>query len=779
MPQKFGAKLQLLVTITSGAMAAIVCVVLVALHDTRMRAVAVDKVHALTETLAIHSAASLRFGDPTTGQETLDALRAVPDVAAATLYDDHGELFAIFRRVEGDNPPQFPLDESGEHVVDGWLVYTSPVLDEGRRYGTLQLVYDMSSITAVLEQNILVSLAAGLVVMLVGLAVAFRLQGIVTRPVGELVATARQVSQSRDFSLRARKLSQDELGTFTDEFNDMLAKLQHQDERLQAAHERFRTAVEAAPNAMVMVDDHGRILLVNRQTEQMFDYAREALIGQPIEILVPARYREFHPNLRDGFFDAPSARPMGARRELYARRRDGSEFPVEIGLNPIRTDEGIRVLSSIVDITERKRAEEERAKLLDRERTARAEAERANRMKDEFLATLSHELRTPMTAILGWARILHTTTQDSEDLARGLEIIERNARTQSQIIEDLLDMSRIISGKVRLDVQQVDLHDVIESALTTVRPAADAKDIRLQAVLDPNIGMVKGDSSRLQQVVWNLLSNAIKFTPRGGRVQVSLERINSHVEITVSDTGQGIATEFLPYVFERFRQADSSSTRRHGGLGLGLAIVKQLVELHGGSVHAHSAGEGQGSTFVLHLPLSVVHAPRTDDEVHPRVARPSGAAIDEFSLQGVKVLVVDDEPDARDLIGRLLEDRGAEVLRASSAEEALDVLIGFGPSVIVSDIGMPNVDGYDLIRRVRARPMAEGGAIPAIALTAFARSQDRTRSLLAGYQLHVAKPVEPAELLASVATLAGATGGAATEPSKNQDSDFPRHRNGP
>jgi PAS domain S-box-containing protein len=538
----------------------------------------------------------------------------------------------------------------------------------------------------------------------------------------------------------------------------MLARLQLHEVHMQAAHDRFRVAVEAAPNAMIMVDEAGVILLVNREAETMFGYSRQELIGQSIEMLVPEQVRGVHPRFRSEYFAAPTVRPMGAQRELFARRKDGTELPVEIGLNPIRTDEGVRVLSSIVDITERKRAEAERSGVLEREREAREAAEQANRMKDEFLATLSHELRTPMTAILGWARMLRTGAKSAEDQERGLEVIERNARTQSQIIEDLLDMSRIISGKVRLDVQEVELQEVIETSLSTVRPAADAKEIRLIRVVDSSIGPVKGDANRLQQVMWNLLSNAIKFTPRGGRVQVTLERVNSHVEISVADSGQGIAGEFLPFVFERFRQADASSTRRHGGLGLGLAIVKQLVELHGGSVHAKSQGEQSGSTFIIHLPLAVAYQARPADEVHPRVPRRHDEQTAAISLEGLTVLVVDDESDARDLIGRLLESCRATVICAASAEEALEHVATSKPDVIVSDIGMPAIDGYDFMRQVRARPAAEGGNTPAVALTAFARSEDRTRALRAGYQLHVSKPVEPAELVTCVASLTGRAG---------------------
>ncbi len=407
---------------------------------------------------------------------------------------------------------------------------------------------------------------------------------------------------------------------------------------------------------------------------------------------------------------------------------------------------------------ERSRNEQEREELLRRERMARAEAERASRMKDEFLATLSHELRTPLHAILGWSKIL--SRQGNAELAKGLEVIERNARAQTKIIDDLLDMSRIISGKVRLDVQGVDLAAVARLAVDTVRPAADAKRVRLKTVLDPLAGPVNGDPNRLQQVLWNILTNAVKFTPRGGRVQVLLERVKSHLELSVIDSGQGISPEFLPHVFDRFSQADASNTRPHAGLGLGLAIVKQLVELHGGSVRAQSAGPGQGATFSIELPLPSVggEAAGIPDRRHTArgeraqrgLPNPASCFAD---FSGLKILVVDDEADARALMRRLFEDSRATVLEASSAAEALSLLRSARPAVVVSDIGMPGESGYGLIRQIRALPPEAGGATPAVALTAYARTEDRMQAILAGFQHHVAKPVEPAELVAMVASL--------------------------
>jgi len=403
-------------------------------------------------------------------------------------------------------------------------------------------------------------------------------------------------------------------------------------------------------------------------------------------------------------------------------------------------------------------AAEERKHLLESERAARRDAERGSAMKDEFLATLSHELRTPLNAILGWSQMLRLPSMSEKDLQRGLEIIERNTRVQAQLIEDLLDMSRITSGKLRLDIQPVTPAAVVDAALETVRAGAEAKGIRLSSVLDSSAGPIMGDPNRLQQVVWNLLSNAIKFTGRNGRVQVRLQRVNSHIEISVTDTGMGIAPEFLPHVFDRFRQADASSTRASGGLGLGLAIVKQLVELHGGTVRATSPGLEAGSTFTVELPLIAVQRDASDSRVHPAAQRIAALEFKGLDLIGVKVLVVDDEEDARDLIARVLIECRAEVVTAGTVEETLAAVERVRPHVLVSDIGMPHVDGYQLLRLVRGLGLARGGGLPAIALTAFARSEDRTRALHAGFLVHVSKPVEPAELMAAVASVVGRTG---------------------
>jgi len=402
------------------------------------------------------------------------------------------------------------------------------------------------------------------------------------------------------------------------------------------------------------------------------------------------------------------------------------------------------------------RAAEERKVLLENERNARAEAERTSQMKDEFLSTLSHELRTPLSAILGWAQVLRRGSRDQNDLQRGLQTIERNARAQAQLIEDLLDMSRITSGKVLLDMQTVAPAGFIDAAVDTVRPAADAKNIRIEKRYTAQPGMVAGDPARLQQVVWNLLSNAIKFTPRDGKVEIELDRNETSVLVTVRDNGAGIRPEFITHVFERFRQADASMTRRHGGLGLGLAIVKQLIEQHGGTVRAESPGEGLGASFTIELPLAKQQAPA------PRSARaamilptPSTPEMTVRDLGAVNALVVDDDRDARELIKRILNDCGATVRIADSARAAFALFQEAVPNLLISDLGMPEVDGFELLDWVRALPREQGSHVPAIALTAFARSEDRLRALEAGFSAHISKPVEPSELIDAVASVVG------------------------
>jgi signal transduction histidine kinase len=403
-------------------------------------------------------------------------------------------------------------------------------------------------------------------------------------------------------------------------------------------------------------------------------------------------------------------------------------------------------------LRELKQSEVLREQILIREQAARAEAEAANRVKDEFLSTLSHELRTPLTSIIGWTSLMRAGQVKGEVQAQALETIERNARIQSRLIDDLLDLSRIISGKLLLDTREVELATVVSNSIDVVRPAANAKGIRLTYEFEPGAKTISGDSARLQQVAWNLLSNAVKFTPDGGEVRVRLARDGARVRLAVSDTGKGIAPEFLPHVFDRFRQADSATTRAYGGLGLGLAIVRHLVELHGGTVEADSEGEGRGSTFSVTFPLAQAPAcscaPGATTEAARGAVRPEG-------LAGVRVLVVDDELDTRKLISTVIAQSGAEVTACASAGEALETLKTWRPHILMSDIGMPGEDGYALIRQVRALPADRGGRTPAAALTAYARDEDRTRALAAGYQLHIPKPFSPGDLIAAVSDLQG------------------------
>ena len=399
-------------------------------------------------------------------------------------------------------------------------------------------------------------------------------------------------------------------------------------------------------------------------------------------------------------------------------------------------------MPSVSEVEDVRRAFAEAATLVEKRA---AEAEASNRAKDEFLAVLSHELRTPLNAVYGWARMLQTGGLEAATASRALDVIVRQANAQVQLIDDLLDVSRVISGKMRLDIRSVDLKTVIESALDAVRPAATAKDIRLRAALDPHAGAVRGDPARLQQVVWNLVMNAVKFTPRGGRVEVTLDRAEGQIEIVVRDTGRGISADVLPFIFDRFRQADSSSTRAHAGLGLGLALAKNFVELHGGTLTAHSDGAGKGATFVVSLPLA-----HSEGAVPNAVPPPPAPAA---TLAGVRVLVVDDDEEALELATTIVAAAGGEVRGCRCASDGLNVLRDWRPDVLVSDIEMPGEDGYAFIRKVRALPAADAGQTPAIALTAYGRSQDRTRSLSAGFNMHVPKPLDPDEFTAIVATV--------------------------
>lgn len=522
-----------------------------------------------------------------------------------------------------------------------------------------------------------------------------------------------------------------------------------------AAQALLAAIVDSSEDAIVSKSLDSIVTSWNAGAERIFGYTAEEMIGQSITRLIPHDRPEEEAHIIERL-------RKGERVEHFESvrvRKDGTSLEVSLTISPVRSSTGEIIGASKIarDITEQKHAQRRLAaanadleQALQKVEQANRQLETAAQMKSEFVATLSHELRTPLTAILGWVHILKSQTPIADELAEGLAVIERNTRAQLQLIEDLLDMSRIEAGKVNLDIQSVDLSSVVEAAIETVRPAATAKRIRVTSAFSSLGGTVMADRNRLQQILWNLLTNAIKFTPKDGRIHVTTERVNSHAEIAVCDNGEGIAPEFLGHVFERFRQADGSTTRRHGGLGLGLSIVKHLTELHGGETRARSAGLGKGATFVVSLPLVAAHEHATQHAASERNAV-LDAEIDVNDLRGIKILSIDDDTDSATIIRRILEAQHGEVRTAESMEEGLRLVSEFVPDVILSDIGMPGHDGYEFIKRLRARP---GIFIPAVALTALARSEDRTRALRAGFQMHVAKPVDPAELVATVFSLA-------------------------
>ena len=541
-----------------------------------------------------------------------------------------------------------------------------------------------------------------------------------------------------------------------------LTQRRHHEEALRQSEERFRLLVEGvADYAIFMLDVNGNVATWNSGAQRLKGYSSAEILGKLFSVFYPAEARE------SGWPDH-ELQVAGERGrfvdEGWRLRKDGSRMWANVTITALRDASGtlLGFAKLTRDLTEAKRAQaaelasQQREHLLDAERSARMSAQRATRIKDEFLATLSHELRTPLSSILGWTQVLlRTGSQDLPAQHRhALDVIDRNARAQARLIDDLLDLSRIMTGKIRLERQEVSMPAIVAAALDTANPAAHAKDIVIDSRLDPAPARINGDPGRLQQVVWNLLTNAIKFTPAGGRVGVALRRVDDHVELSVSDTGIGIPASYLPQVFDRFSQRDSSTTRAFGGLGLGLAISKQLVELHGGSIRVESEGEGCGSTFTVELPLPAAPIAKEQAQQPPEAsAQPAAQEVAVLpQLAGIHAFIVDDETDARDLLRRVFEDQGARVSSFGSAQEALAALRSAHPDLIVSDIGMPRMDGYQFMRDLRAGE-ARSERIPALALTAFARAEDRKRSLMAGYQAHIAKPFDVAELVLMAADL--------------------------
>jgi len=512
--------------------------------------------------------------------------------------------------------------------------------------------------------------------------------------------------------------------------------------------------VESSDDAIISKTLEGVILTWNKGAERIFGYSSDEVVGKSIFILIPPERADEEPIILNKL-------NHGERIDHYETIRvakDGSRLNISLTISPIRDANGrIIAVSKIArDITERKRIEREREQLLEREQLARTQAETANRMKDEFLATVSHELRTPLNAIIGWSHLLSSGRIDGPTAARAIETIERNARAQAQLVEDILDVSRVISGKLRLNLGNVDLASVINAAIDSVQLAADSKEIRFEITLDPSVRRISGDAGRLQQVVWNLLSNAIKFTPQGGLIEVRLDHVDTQIQISVSDNGPGIGAEFLPYIFDRFRQADGSSTRRYGGLGLGLAIVRHLIELHGGTVHVESL-PGRGATFTLRLPVGKSEERASEHGKDPVSLRSFPSTTDltdaELPLNGIQILLVDDDQDNLGIIKMLLTNQGAGVRAVTSVADALRVLESDLPDVLVSDLAMPGEDGYALIDKVRTEERDTGRHLPAVALTAYVRVADRALALSRGFDMFVPKPVEPRELITAIAGL--------------------------
>jgi PAS domain S-box-containing protein len=514
---------------------------------------------------------------------------------------------------------------------------------------------------------------------------------------------------------------------------------------LRESEDRYRDLVENSHELMCTHDLNGNVISVNPWAAHVLGYPQDKLIGMNIrQNLMPEFREEF-----DQYLERIQAN--GFARGIMRIKTAGGDVRLWEYYNTLRT-EGVEtpiVRGMAHDVTERRQA-------LAREKEARLEAEAANRLKDEFLSTLSHELRTPLTAIIGWSKLLIQGDVDPDKQSVALETIVRNSQAQGQLINDLLDVSRIITGKLHLNFGPCQLQPIVEAAIESIRPTAEAKGVKVKALFEPRVGLVSGDADRLQQVVWNLLSNAVKFTRSGGLVEVRFQRNNSHVEIVVSDSGEGIKADFLPHVFERFRQADGSTTRAHGGLGLGLAIVRHLVELHGGRVSAASAGEGKGATFTVKLPLLMADEQALTDFQPKPVPGLEALRVDPSSLLVAwRILVVDDEADARELISTMLQSCGAIVKTAASTGEALELITKWKPRVLIADIGMEGEDGYALIRKLRSLSENDGGTIPAVALTAYARIEDKHRALSSGFQLHLAKPVDRNQLAMAVSGLTG------------------------
>jgi PAS domain S-box-containing protein len=621
-----------------------------------------------------------------------------------------------------------------------------------------------------IRRSVWALIGVGAAVLAAGFALALVLSELLGRALKNCARAAKALARGETIaSRRSRVRELDELSRDLSDAEAILqARLRERDEaeraRTQAAAEReqallaeraarlareqeearLAVTLRSIGDAVISTDAAGRVTMLNPVAQGLTGWAEAAAIGQPIErvfnIVAESTYRSVESPVtrvsREG-------RVVGLANQSVLLTLDGREVPIEDSAAPIRGADGVLLGVVLVfrDVTDKRQAERQRAALLAQEQAARREAEALSRSKDEFVATVSHELRTPLNAIFGWVRLLRSGALDEAGRAHALEVVERNTRAQSQLVDDLLDMSRVITGNLRLEMRTVDLGPVLEAAMDAVRPTAAVREIEMTLNATGGPAVVSGDPDRLQQIVWNLLTNSIKFTPKGGRIAAQLTIEGSEAVVQVRDTGIGIAPDLLPHVFERFRQRGSSESRSHGGLGIGLALVRHLVELHGGSVTAESPGDGGGATFTVRLPRVGQPAVQRERPLTASAALPDGP----LALTGLRVLVVDDEADARDLVGTVLNQAGAIVTLAASVRDAQSILAILTPDVVVTDIAMPNDTGYDLLRHLRSTPALTG--VPVVALTAYNRRQERDRALQAGFNFHVGKPVEPVTLV--------------------------------
>ena len=628
---------------------------------------------------------------------------------------------------------------------------------------TVAIAIPAAEMEAPIRYSVLALVLVGALILGIGVACALVLSSFIVAAMSGASAAARALARGESVAaLPSRIVEAEELSTGLLEAASILdARIRERDQALLAERvarsasekdeARLSVTLRSIGDAVITADPAGHITLLNPVAQALTGWTEAAAIGQPVEhvfhIVQEGTRRPVENPVSKVFREG---RIVGLANHTVLLSRDGRETPIEDSAAPIRAADGslIGIVLVFRDASERREAERRKQAVLDREQEARRAAETLSRSKDEFVATVSHELRTPLNAIFGWVRLLRSGNLNDTQHAHALEVIERNTRAQAQLIEDLLDMSRVVTGHLRLDMRRLELPAVIQAAVDAVKPASEAKEIEIGIELDANVGPILGDPDRLQQIVWNLLTNSVKFTNKGGRIDVSLTAVGSDAVLRVKDNGIGMSAELLPHIFERFRQGASSASRAHGGLGIGLALVDHLVEMHGGTVEAHSDGDGQGSTFTLRMPTlgtrAVTEKPALSGIDASGVAHGSGA------LAGVNIVVVDDDKDARDLISTTLAHAGANVLPASSMAEALNTLQSAAPQALVSDIAMPNGTGYELIRAIRLVPHL--AKIPAIALTAFGRVEDRERALAAGFNYHITKPVDPDHLVRAIVT---------------------------